>query len=111
MAWAITTILLSAALISLTTWVAGRSPALAGFLLSLPLTTLLALPFTQARYADTERTVAFAKSIFLSVPLTLVFFVPFLFAKQLKGSFWAMYGTGFALLGVGYAAHRLITRG
>ncbi|HTL11078.1 MAG TPA: hypothetical protein VL588_01240 [Bdellovibrionota bacterium] len=110
MIWNVAVVVLSALLISFTSWLAGRSPGLAGFLLSLPLSTLLALPFAQARYEDTDKTVAFARGIFTALPLTLVFFIPFLAAKQLKWPFWGMYASGLVLLAGAYFAHRALIR-
>ena len=88
----------SSILISFVSWLSGRNMALAGFLTALPLTTLLALAFSQVEWADQKQSVEFAKSIFLSVPLTLTFFVPFLFAEKWNLSFWVCYILGIVFL-------------
>jgi hypothetical protein len=42
--------------------------------------------------------VAFAKGILQGVPMSLTFFVPFLFAEKLGWSFPALYAAGLGLL-------------
>lgn len=83
----------------------GKNPRLAGFLLALPISTLLALAFGQIEFADTQKSVEFARSVFAAVPLSLLFFVPFLFADRLGLGFWGLYGSGIALLCVGFLIH------
>lgn len=104
----ISKVLIASAVISFTSWLAGRRPALAGFILALPISTLLALVFTQAEFRDAAKSVAFAKSIFVAVPLSLSFFVPFLFASRTTIPFWGLYGLGLLLLGVSYFVHRTV---
>lgn len=89
-------------------WLSRTKPALAGFIVSLPLTSLIVLAISYTQWGDAEKTSEFARSIFVSVPLSLVFFLPFLFAKQLKWPFWSLYGAGFALLIVAYFVHSAI---
>lgn len=98
----------AATVISFTSWLAGKKPELAGFIVALPITTLLALAFTQAEYADPKASVAFARSIFVGVPVSLLFFVPFLLADKYQLGFWTCYGAGLALLVVGYFIHRTL---
>jgi hypothetical protein len=105
MAWQITKFVIAAGIITFTSWLSGRQPQLAGFLLALPLSTMLALAFSHAEYRDSLKSVAFAKSIFLAVPLSLLFFVPFVFAGKLQLGFWWLYSLGILLLVVGYFIH------
>lgn len=98
----------SAAVIAFASWLSGKKPELAGFIIALPLVTLLVLPFSYLEYQDAEKSVTFAKSIFVGVPLSLLFFVPFLLAQKLEWGFWSLYGAGLILLVAGYAMHRLI---
>ena len=109
--WQALKLLISAGLISGSSWLMGKNPRLAGFLLALPISTLIALAFGQIEFSDTPRSVEFAKSVFAGVPLSLLFFVPFLFAGQLNWGFWGLYGSGVALLGVGYLIHSLVLGG
>lgn len=100
--------LVSASVIAFTSWLSGKRPELAGFIVALPLVTLMVLPFSFMEYQDAEKTVKFAQSIFIAVPLSLLFFVPFLFASKLMWNFWALYGAGLFLLTAGYFAHKFI---
>lgn len=100
--------LLAGAIISFTSWLAGKKPELAGFIMALPISTLIALAFTQAQFNNPENSVRFAQSIFFAVPLSLLFFVPFLLAQKLNWPFWGMYASGVVLLGAGYFAHRFL---
>lgn len=111
MAFAALKIMISASLIAFASWLSGKRPELAGFIIALPLTTMLALAFSQAEYADPETSIRFAKSVLAAVPLSLLFFVPFLLAGKLHWNFWALYGGGIALLAAGYLIHRLLTGG
>ena len=101
-------IFVSAGLIAFCSWLSGKKPELAGFIMALPLATLLVLPFSFMEYQDAEKTVKFAQSIFLAVPLSLLFFVPFLLANKLMWNFWALYGAGLILLVAGYFAHKCV---
>ena len=102
-------IVFSAIIISFVSWLSGKKTGLAGFLTALPLTTLLALAFSQLEWKDSAQSVAYAKSVFVAVPVSLLFFVPFLFAEKLNLNFWTCYVTGIALLGLGYFVHNYIS--
>ena len=101
-------IIFSATLIAFASWLSGKKPELAGFIIALPLVTLLVLPFSYLEYQDAEKSVRFAQSIFIAVPLSLLFFVPFLLATKLMWNFWALYGAGLILLVAGYGVHRFV---
>ncbi|TNE41005.1 MAG: hypothetical protein EP347_02805 [Alphaproteobacteria bacterium] len=101
--------LLAALIISFASWLAGKRPELAGFIIALPISTLLALIFSYAEYKDPESSVLFAKSIFVAIPVSLLFFVPFLAAERLAISFPVAYVSGIGLLVAGYYIHRWIT--
>jgi hypothetical protein len=49
-----------------------------------------------------------ARSILVALPITLLFFVPFLMRDRF--SFWGAYALGCALLPVGYLVHRAVMR-
>lgn len=108
MAWAITKVLLSALIISAASTLAGKKPALAGFLMALPLASMLALAFSYAEFRDAEKAAVFARSILAAVPLSLLFFVPFLLAPWLNWGFWWLFAAGIGLLVLGYGAHSLL---
>lgn len=109
MAFTLFKILFSAGMIAFSSWLAGKRPELAGFLIALPLMTLLVLPFNYAEFSDPKNTVLFAKSILFAVPLTMTFFIPFLLADKINIGFWGLYGLGLLCLTGSYFAHRLIT--
>ena len=100
----------SALIISFVSWLSGKKIGLAGFLTALPLTTLIALAFSQLEYNDPKQSVEFAKSIFMAIPVSLLFFIPFLLAQKLNLSFWGCYTSGLVLLGIGYFVHQSLTK-
>jgi hypothetical protein len=101
-------LVLSASVISFSSWLSGKKPELAGFIMALPIATLLVLPFSYIEFHDPASSVKFAQSIFVAVPLSLFFFVPFLFAAKLGWSFPALYGSGLILLATAFFIHRAI---
>lgn len=101
-------VLAAAAVISLASWLAGRAPILAGFLVALPISTAIVLPMAYLEHDSAENTFLLARSIALAVPMTLVFFVPFLAAERLALGFWQAYGLSFVCLGAALGVHRLL---
>lgn len=108
MYWVPVKIAISACVIAFASWLSNKRPDLAGFIIALPLSTLLVLAFSYAEYKNPETSVKFAQSIFAAIPVSLLFFVPFLLAKKLPLGFWGLYAAGVALLVVGYFAHSFI---
>tara|TARA_R110002049_G_scaffold210253_2_gene381112 strand:+ start:2032 stop:2370 length:339 start_codon:yes stop_codon:yes gene_type:complete len=102
--------IVAAVLISFVSWLSGKKTGLAGFLTALPLTTLLALAFSHMEWGDTKQSVEYAKSVFVAIPVSLLFFVPFLLAQKFSFGFWQCYSAGIALLGVGYFAHSFLVK-
>lgn len=100
--------IVAALVISFASWLAGKRPELAGFIIALPLSTMLALMFTFAEFGDPKASVTFAKSVFVAVPLSMTFFIPFLLADKLNLGFLACYGLGVAFLTIAYFAHRFL---
>ncbi len=103
-------IIVAAILISFVSWLSGKKIALAGFLTALPLTTLLALAFSHLEWGDSKQSVEYAKSILTALPVTLMFFIPFLLAQKFHLSFWSCYVSGVVLLGAGYFLHTYISK-
>ncbi len=99
---------IAALLIGFTSWLSGKKPELAGFIIVLPIASLLALAFSYVEHKDAAASIAFAKSILIGVPVSWLFFAPFFFADRLGGNFWLCYGVGLALLAVGFFIHRAI---
>jgi len=99
-------VFIAAVVISFSSWLSGKRPELAGYIVALPITTLIVLVFSQAEWGNSENTIRFAKSILFGIPFSLLFFVPFLLADKLSIGFWGCYGLGVLLLVVGYFAHK-----
>ena len=102
-------VIFSAIILSFASWLSFKKPILAGFIVSLPLVSLITILFSYAEYKDIDKTVSFAKSIFVGVPISLLFFLPFLFSKQLNLSFPQAYFSGIVILIIGYFIHKNIT--
>jgi hypothetical protein len=100
--------LVSAIVIAAVAWVSRKIPETAGFIVALPLATMLVLPLAYLQHRDSGSAFELARSILVALPITLLFFVPFLFRERL--SFWGAYAIGCALLPLGYFAHRAILR-
>ncbi len=103
-------------MIAFSSWLAGKRPELAGFILALPIMTLMTLPFNFVEYQNPENTVTFAKSILVAVPLSLTFFIPFLAANKIMAlapegyGFWLVYFAGILCLTAAYFIHQWITK-
>ena len=80
-------VFVSAVIIAFASWLAGRKPVLAGFIIALPLTSVLAILFAYYEHRDMQRINQFASSVLVAVPLSLAFFVPFLLNRWMKLSF------------------------
>ncbi len=106
-----TNVALTSVLLSVVLWVSKTNAILGGFIVSLPISTLIVLAFSRIQQGETGNTQLLAKSIFVALPATLTFFIPFLLADRLKLSFWTSYFTGICLLTVSFFIHKwLVTR-
>ena len=70
--------------------------------------TLLVLPLAYLQHKDPGSAFQMARSILVALPITVLFFIPFLMRDRF--SFWGAYAAGCALLPVGYFMHRAIMR-
>jgi len=100
--------LIAGSVISFASWLAGRMPIVAGFLVALPISTAILLPMAYIEHGSFEQTVVLAKSVAVAVPLTLSFFVPFFLAGRLGLGFWTAYPLAFVCLGAGFWVHRAV---
>ena len=105
----ITKVVGAALIIAFTSWLSGQNPKLAGFIIALPLVSLIAIAFSYYEHNDIEKTILFTKSILVAVPVSYLFFLPFFFAKSLNMNFLMIYGAGLALLIIGFFIHEYIT--
>jgi hypothetical protein len=101
-------VILSGCIIALASKLASKDSVLAGFLVALPLVSMLSILFAYGENHDMNKVNQFAGSILLAVPLSLTFFIPFLLNRWLKMSFFGTYVLGLVCLTVAYLAHRLI---
>ena len=102
-------VLLAALVIAFASWLSGKKPELSGFIIALPIASIIAIAFSYLEHKNTENTVIFAKSILVGVPVSYLFFLPFFFAKNFNMNFWLVYGLGIILLIMGYFVHKYIT--
>jgi hypothetical protein len=103
-------VVLSALIIGVAAWLSGRFPRAAGFLVALPLATMLVLPMAYLQHHDTEKTVEFAKSILVAVPVIMLFLLPFIFAFRYGLSFWLSYVLACLWLIPAFFLHRYLVR-
>ena len=93
-----TKILVSAVAIALATEVAKRQPFWGALIIALPLTSILAMSWLYAETRNNEQLTQFARDIFALVPVSLVFFLPFLLEGKTQLGFVANMVLGLVLL-------------
>ncbi len=103
--WFLGKILISAIIIAFASWLAGQKTFLAGFIVALPVTSILTLLFSYLEYRDITKINELAVSILVSVPLSLLFFLPFALNRWLKMNFALSFGLGFLFLFVAFLIH------
>jgi hypothetical protein len=91
-------LLVSATLIALATEVAKRLPFWGAVIIALPLTSILAMSWLYLDTRDNALVTRFAKDIFVIVPVSLVFFLPFWLEKKTQFGFVINMLLGLALL-------------
>ena len=102
-------IVLAAIIIAFASWLSGQNPKIAGFIIALPLVSLIAIALSYYEHNDIEKTVLFTKSILIAVPVSYLFFLQFFFAKSFNMNFFLIYGTGLGFIIVGYFIHKYMT--
>ena len=65
--------LLSALIIGIAAWLSRRYPVTAGFLIALPVATLLVLPLAYLQHKDPGSAFQMARSILVALPITVLF--------------------------------------
>lgn len=91
-------LVISAALIAAATEVAKRYPFWGAVIIVLPLTTVLAMSWLYIETRDNALVSQFARDVFFLVPLSLLFFVPFLFEPKTHWGFGLNLTLGLVLL-------------
>ena len=92
----------TASVIVFSSQLSQKRPDLAGFIIALPLASLLALALAHLQHSDAEKSIAFGPSIFLAVPVSYLFFIPFLIPKVAESGVWIVNGFGLSVLVVGF---------
>ena len=101
-------VLFSAVIISFASWLSIKKPILAGFIIALPLMSILSITFSYAEHKNFDKTILFAKSIAIAIPASLTFFLPFFFAKYLGLSFITTYCLALFFLILGFITHKFV---
>ena len=71
---------------------------------------MLVLPLSYREHGSAETSILLAKSIFVAIPISLAFFLPFLLANRFSLTFWQAYAFGCFALPLGFFLHRAVTR-
>lgn len=95
-------VLVSALVITAATEVAKRYPFWGAVIIAVPLTSILAMSWLYAETRDNALLTQFAKDIFVIVPVSLVFFLPFWLEPKTQLGFILnlMVGLGLLLVAV-----------
>jgi len=108
--WFVFKMLFSGAVIAFASSLAGKKPVLAGFIIALPMMSMMSLLFMYAEYRDMAKANTFALSVLAAVPLSLLFFLPFVLHRWMKLGFGATYLAGIVCVTLGYLAHSLLAK-
>jgi hypothetical protein len=101
-------VIITTLVISFASWLSGKKPELAGFIIALPIASILVLAFSYLEHHNAQTSITFAKSIMIGVPISWLFFLPFFLAERFDYGFWISYGVGILLLVIGFFLHRYI---
>lgn len=101
-------LLVVSSIIAFSSWLAGKKPELAGFIIAMPIASIIALAFSYLENRNDAASITFAKSILIGVPVSWLFFLPFFLAERFGFGFWIAYILGLLLLIAGYFIHRFI---
>ncbi len=91
----------SALVIGIATEVAKRHPFWGAVIIALPLTSILAMSWLYADTHDSLLVTKFARDIFMVLPVSLLFFLPFLIERRTGLDFLANMAAGLVLLALG----------
>ncbi len=96
-------VLISSLVIAGASHLAGKKPVLAGFIVALPIVSLLSLTLAYFEHRDMEKLNQFAVSILAAVPLSLAFFIPFVANRWFKMNFFLTFFLGFVCISLAYS--------
>lgn len=77
---------------------AKRSPTLGAIIVALPMVSMLSMTWLYWDTQNTAKASEYAREIFFLVPVSLIFFVPFLFEPHTHWPYWLNFGIGFISL-------------
>ena len=83
------------------TIVSERSARLGAFLLTLPITSMIAFTSAWQRKHDISNIASLARETLILVPLALPFFVPLAFAQRFGLSYWGAFLAGLIIASIG----------
>lgn len=101
-------IIFSALLLTFSAWLSKKNPQAAGFLIALPLATMIVLPFSYWTHGDSKVSVQLAQEVLKAIPISLTFFIPFALAGRFDLGFWQAYASGLLLLLIFYGISRFL---
>lgn len=105
-------VLISGVIVALASWLAGRKPVLAGFIVAIPIISILSIFWSYLEYRDMAKINQFAVTILVAVPISLSFFVPFVLNRWLKFGFLPTMVFALGLLAlIYYVSSSIIERG
>ena len=87
-------ILISAIVIATSTEVAKRNPSVGGLILALPIVSIIAFAFMGYQGTEPSELSSYAKSTLIFIPVSLVFFLPFVIPSLQSWSFLYKFSLG-----------------
>lgn len=94
---------LSLVVILISAEAAKRSPTLGAFIVALPLISILSMTWLYWDTQDSAKVSAYAREILFLVPVSLLFFVPFLFESRSHWPYWLNFFLGLSIMAAAFA--------
>jgi len=83
---------------------AKRSPTLGAIIVALPMVSMLSMTWLYWDTKDALKVSAYAREIAYLGPLTIIFFLPFLFEQRTHWPYWLNFSLGFVALALVFGA-------
>jgi hypothetical protein len=94
---------LTLAVILVSSEIAKRSPSLGAFIVVLPIVSILSMTWLYWDTKDAAKVSAYAREILYLVPLSMIFFVPFVFEQRSHWPYWLNFLIGLSSMGLAFA--------
>lgn len=91
-------VIISALIISLSTEVAKRNPSLGGLILALPISSMIAFAVMGFQGTDPAAFSTYTRTTFVMIPVSLVFFLPFILPWSQDWNFISKFSVGITML-------------